>query len=143
MTLHKRIRGIALNDVGYDDINNKDGVRYSDYIGQKYKPNAYTTPKPTTSNTRTSTSDYNGQKNKTTVYTKPAPLPRKTPGKNGARKKILLVFHVIVNRQKNFYLISVTFPRSRIISKIIPKRDLSSFKGTLLRSKYFHNFLCY
>ena len=71
MTLHKRIRGIALNDVRYDDINIKDGVRYSDYIGQKHKPNAYTTPKPTTSNTRTSTSDYNGQKNKTTVYTKP------------------------------------------------------------------------
>ena len=65
MTSYERIRGIALNDVGYDDINIKDGVRYSDYIGEKLKPNAYTTPKP---------------------------LTTKTPDRNRARKKLVLVF---------------------------------------------------
>ena len=64
MTLDERIRGIALNDVGYDDINIKNGVRYSDYIGKKYQPNAYTTPKPTQRNTSTSISDYDGEKKK-------------------------------------------------------------------------------
>ena len=81
-----------MNDVGYDDISIKDGVRYSDYIGQKYKPNAYTTPKPKQHNTSTSTSDYNGKKNKATTHKIPASLPTKAPEKNGARKKILLVF---------------------------------------------------
>ena len=92
MTLDERIRGIALNDVGYDDINIQNGVRYSDYIGQKCRPNAYTTPKPTQHNTSTNISDYDGEKNKTTTYTTPTPLPTKAPEKNGARKKVLLVF---------------------------------------------------
>ena len=65
MTSHERIRGIVLNDVGYDDINIKDGVRYSDYIGKKLKPNSYTTPKP---------------------------LTTKTPDRNRAGKKLFLVF---------------------------------------------------
>ena len=92
MTLDERIRGIALNDVGYDDINIKNGVRYSDYIGKKYQPNAYTTPKPTQRNTSTSISDYDGEKKKTTTYTTPTPLPTRAPEKNGACKKVLLVF---------------------------------------------------
>ena len=99
MTSHDRIRGIALNDVGYDDINIKDGLRYSDYIGQKLKPNAYTTPKP---------------------------LTTKMPDRNRARKKIFLVFFLCnlqhacakVTRRLNFTLYLLLFQNYSLFPKL-------------------------
>lgn len=40
---YRRISGIALNQVGFDDVNIKDGVKYSDFIGERLKPDAYLT----------------------------------------------------------------------------------------------------